>query len=103
MRALEGLVCASCGVAMANFLFWNLGRRRLESGLHRLTARHAIDVLMLAECAIPEGSMLDALSSAGSGTFRRIPALASRGLDLYSRFGPGCFGFPLEGGRSLSD
>jgi hypothetical protein len=83
-------------IAMTTFLFWNLRRRRLEPTLRRLTARHEIDVLMLAECAIPEDSMLDALNVVGQATFRRLPALASRGLDLYSRFDQDCFGSVLK-------
>ncbi len=81
---------------MAGFLFWNLCGRRLEPVLRRLTARHKIDVLILAECAIPEDSMLNALNAEGAGNFRRVPALASRGLDLYSRFDEGCFGSILK-------
>jgi hypothetical protein len=81
---------------MASFLFWNLCGRRLELVLRRLAARHELDVLILAECAIPEGPMVSALNAAGRGTFRRIPALASRGLDLYSRFEPACFGPVLK-------
>jgi hypothetical protein len=81
---------------MAVFLFWNLCGHRLEPVLRRLTARHEIDILMLSECAIPEGSMLDALNAEGQSTFRRVPALASRGLDLYSCFDQGCFGSVLK-------
>jgi hypothetical protein len=77
---------------MAAFLFWNLRGRRLEPVLRRLTARHDIDVLMLAECAIPEDALLAALNAAGQGRYQRIPALASRGLDLYSRLDRTCFG-----------
>lgn len=81
---------------MATFLFWNLCGRRLEPVLRRLTTRYKIDVLMLAECAIPEDLMLNALNAEGQNTFRRVPALASRGLDLYSRFDQGCFGSVLK-------
>jgi hypothetical protein len=81
---------------MATFLFWNLCGRQLEPVLGRLTARHKIDVLMLAECALTESAMLNVLNAAGQGTFRRIPALASRGLDLYSRYDQGCFGPVLK-------
>src|SRR5947209_8282590 len=81
---------------MANFLFWNLCGRRLEPVLHRLTARYEIDVLMLAECDIPEASMLEALDTARQRTFRRVPALAARGFDVYSRFETACFGRPLR-------
>jgi len=71
---------------MATFLFWNLNEKRLETVLGRLTSRHKLDVVVLAECAIPETVMLSQLNAAGQGTFTRVPALASRGLDLYSRF-----------------
>jgi len=59
---------------MATFLFWNLGERRLEPVLRRLTARHQIDVLMLAECAIPEDSMLDALNAEQLPADNRVKA-----------------------------
>jgi hypothetical protein len=81
---------------MASFLFWNLRGRGLGPVLRRLGARHAIDVFMLAECTISESSMLDALNGAGQGTFGRVPALASRGLDIYSRFDRSCFGPVLK-------
>lgn len=77
---------------MASFLFWNLHGRRLEPVLGRLTARHELHVLMLAECAIPEADVLAALDAQGLGAFRRIPAIASRGFDLYCRFDLACFG-----------
>ncbi|MCI0639750.1 MAG: hypothetical protein L0Y72_18350 [Gemmataceae bacterium] len=40
--------------------------------------------------------MLDALNANDRESFRRVPALASRGLDLYSRFDQGCFGSVLK-------
>src|SRR5271170_1031403 len=83
-------------VAMTRFWFWNLCERRLEPVLRRLSSRHEIDVLMLAECTIPERSMLEALNAGGQGTFIHVPALASRGLDLYSLFDLGCFGPVLK-------
>lgn len=83
-------------VAMTSFLFWNLHGRRLETVLHRLAVRHEIDVLILAECKIAEGQMLGTLNMNGRGGFRRIPALASRGLDLYSRLDASCFGPVLQ-------
>lgn len=81
---------------MASFLFWNLCGRRLEPVLPRLATRHGIDVLMLAECVIPTAAMLNAFNTAGAGTFHRVPALASRGFDLYARFDPRCFGPVLK-------
>src|SRR4051812_19782599 len=77
---------------MVTFLFWNLCGRRLEQVLYRLTARHRIDVLMLAECAIPEDAMLRSLNATGQGPFCRVPGVASQRLELYSRFEQRCFG-----------
>jgi hypothetical protein len=51
---------------------------------------------MLAECAIPEDAMLAALNAEGLAPITRIPAIASRRLDLYSRFDQGCFGPVLK-------
>jgi hypothetical protein len=81
---------------MTTFLFWNLGGRRLEPVLRRLTTRHEVDVLILAECQLPKQSMLSALNADGQRTFTRIPALASRGLDLYACFDHSCFGSVLK-------
>src|SRR5438034_464978 len=81
---------------MTTFLFWNLCGHRLEEVLSRLTARHGIDVLMLAECMIPEDVMLNSLNPGGQGPYRRLPAVASRRLDLYSRFDQRCFGPVLK-------
>jgi len=83
-------------VAMANFLFWNLSRRRLELVIQRLAVRHHLDILMLGECEIPEESILNTLNANAKTPYRRIPALASRGLDLYSRFDQRCFGPVLK-------
>ena len=81
---------------MVSFLFWNLRRRFLELVLHRLTIRHDLDVLVLAECAISEDAMLNALNAEGRNTFRRVPALASQRLHLYSHFDQSCFGPVLK-------
>jgi hypothetical protein len=81
---------------MASFLFWNLRGRHLEPVLRRLTARDGVDVLMLAECAIPEEAVLNSLNAAGQGSLNRLPPIASRGLELYSRFDRHCFGPVLK-------
>src|SRR5437870_1731838 len=77
---------------MATFLFWNVRQKRLEMVVRRLVERHAIDVLILAECAIPEQAMLKELNKGVSDTFRRIPMMVWRGIDLYSRWDHDCFG-----------
>jgi hypothetical protein len=79
---------------MITFLFWNLyGRKKdkraarmeaLRTSIARLTVRHEIDVLLLAECEIAEGDMLLGLNSAGIGAYHR-PASRSQRIHLYSR------------------
>lgn len=81
---------------MVAYLFWNLRGRRLEPVLRRLVTRHKLDVLILAECAIPEEVLLGTLNTDDQGAYQRIPAFASRGLDLYSRFEHECFGAVLK-------
>jgi hypothetical protein len=53
-------------------------------------------VLLLAECAIPENAMLHSLNAGRQGPFHRLRPLASRRLEIYSRFDPRCFGRVLQ-------
>ncbi len=43
---------------MLTFLFWNLNKRPLEGVVSALTYQHQVDVLILAEWAIPTATML---------------------------------------------
>ena len=47
---------------MATFLFWNMGKKALEESLFRLAMKHEVDVLMLAECAMEPGAVLESLN-----------------------------------------
>jgi hypothetical protein len=79
---------------MITFLFWNLyGRQKkkqvarmeaLRASVARLTVRHGIDVILLAECEIAEGDIIQTLNAAGVGTYHR-PASRSRRIQLFSR------------------
>jgi hypothetical protein len=48
---------------MAKFLFWNLNKKPLTELIAVLAAEQRIDVLVLAECNIPEVNLLDALNT----------------------------------------
>jgi hypothetical protein len=46
---------------MITFLFWNLNHKLLDDHVARLASRHEVDIIILAECAIPERVIIDAL------------------------------------------
>ncbi len=47
---------------MATFLFWNMAKKTLSEPLFRLVARHEVDVLLLAECVMSPGQVLELLN-----------------------------------------
>jgi hypothetical protein len=47
---------------MLTFLFWNLQKKPLQDSLYRLVERHKVDVLLLAENAVPIDKILLALN-----------------------------------------
>ena len=51
---------------MATFLFWNIARKPLRAEVARLTQRHNVDVLMLAECALTPRQILSSLREGGA-------------------------------------
>ena len=62
---------------MANFLFWNIARKPLSDSLARLAARHALDVLMLAECSLTPRQVLAALNRGGGAWTFAAPFVAA--------------------------
>lgn len=74
---------------MIKFLFWNLNRKPLERRIASLARHHDIDVLMFAECVIPVGHVLSALSEATGRVYHR-PSSDSDSLAIYTRFPPDC-------------
>jgi hypothetical protein len=48
---------------MLTFLFWNLAGRPLAPLVAKLCERHAVDVLVLAECAVPAADLVAAVNA----------------------------------------
>lgn len=70
---------------MLTFLFWNLNRRPLEDAVSSLTYQHQVDVVILAECAIPAATLLPALAEANGQPFY-FPRSNCRAITIYTRF-----------------
>jgi hypothetical protein len=70
---------------MTTFLFWNIRQKPLEAVIANLAHRQAVDVLMLAECAIAPGALLKTLNREGVAQFH-LPDAAYRKLAVYTRF-----------------
>jgi len=68
---------------MLTFLFWNLNKKPLRDSVVRLAGRHEVDVLMLAECAMPPGELLKALNPNKPPKYHLT---ASRKLIVFTRF-----------------
>ena len=66
---------------MLTFLFWNIQKKPLLGRLARLATRHAVDVVMLAECDAKPNAVLAALPP---GSYHWFPG-SGRELQLYSR------------------
>ncbi|MCI0486505.1 MAG: endonuclease/exonuclease/phosphatase family protein [Blastocatellia bacterium] len=83
---------------MTTFLFWNINRKPLESAIVSLVIEHEVDVLMLAECEIPEGVMLRALNPVGKARFY-LTESDCRKIIIYTRFPRESLDSVLEGPR----
>jgi endonuclease/exonuclease/phosphatase family metal-dependent hydrolase len=59
------------GFLMLSFLFWNLKKLPRADIIARLAREHEVDVLMLAECSIPDDSLLAALKDTTGSVFRK--------------------------------
>jgi hypothetical protein len=55
---------------MLTFLFWNLDGRAIPNVVANLARRHDVDVLMLAECAIPVPALLQELNRGNPSPYR---------------------------------
>ena len=72
---------------MATFLFWNMGKKALQEPLFRLVKRHQVDVLMLAECALSPGAVLEVLNRERVEYHFPQTAAPSRGkIRVFTRF-----------------
>jgi hypothetical protein len=63
------------------FLFWNLAGKPLS----RIVAQYRVDVLMLAECEIPQEELNRDITEAGGCTFSTVPCF-SRAVTVLTRF-----------------
>jgi len=72
-----------------NLLFWNMNEKVLPDELRALVAAHDVDVLILAECIMPDVQILEAVNS-GSGRTFALPFSfgPSDRLRFYTRFEP---------------
>jgi len=70
---------------MIRFLFWNINGKSLDSVIADLAVSHDIDVLLLAECALPPHKMLQTLNRGGDLGFRSTFSECER-VAIYTRF-----------------
>lgn len=69
-----------------NFLFWNLNGKDLLRPLAEIARENFADILILAECSIPDVGVLEALNESGAPFFGIVPNLASnRRIRLFSQ------------------
>lgn len=70
---------------MTNFLFWNLCRKPLAERLSLIANKYSVDVIILAECEIAPGLMLETLNRQSSPMFHYCPGLCDK-VAIYARF-----------------
>jgi len=71
---------------MTSFLFWNLNRKPTQSLISRLSSRHEVDVIMLAECSIPPATLLKELNQMNPPLYHYIPQLGCTKIQMFTRF-----------------
>lgn len=72
---------------MLTFLFWNIQKKPILHRVARLCAGHAVDVLILAECAEPVDEVTQGLEANGAGGYSYPLAFSDR-LRVYTRIDP---------------
>ncbi|MDX2043590.1 MAG: hypothetical protein SF097_20400 [Acidobacteriota bacterium] len=70
---------------MTTFLFWNLGKKPLAERLLRIAHSYSVDVLILAECEIAPGLILETLNHQSFPMFHYCPGQCEK-IAIYSRF-----------------
>ena len=70
---------------MTTFLFWNVPQKGVEGIITSVVHAHVVDVLILAECVIPAGSMLLALNATTKRQFHLTKSGKCRRVTIYSR------------------
>ncbi len=70
---------------MLTFLFWNIGRRRIEKLIASAANERDVDILILAECEIPITTLLDSLNDGQKYKFQNCFSMSER-LRVFTRF-----------------
>lgn len=71
---------------MASFLFWNINRKNLQRSIVNLTRRYEIDVLMLAECQIGTGALLNELNKESRFGYHYLPNKDYEKIKVFAQF-----------------
>jgi hypothetical protein len=80
------------------FLFWNLQGRDLRSLVVDLAAEHKVDIIILAECQVPEGAMLERLNSERP-QYELAPTRVCKSITFFSSFSASFFTPVVENAR----
>jgi hypothetical protein len=59
-------------------LFWNLGKQNRDAVISRLIHRYSVDVLVLAECPIPDGVVVSAIERLSGRRFYTTASLCEK-------------------------
>lgn len=70
---------------MITFLFWNLKRKRRQTLVANLASSHKVDVLILAECAIPPDALLVTLNRLKT-EYHYAPSIGCEKVEIFTRF-----------------
>lgn len=81
-----------------NFLFWNVGNRDVRSAIVSVVESTQADILILAEYAGHEDTLVKALYAVGI-SYSAVPQIACTRLIVFSRFSISCFSHKRESGR----
>ncbi len=68
------------------FLFWNLGKRPLQTFVRNIALKYRVDVLILTECLIPPAELLRALNPPGGAEYDYAPGTGCEKIEIFSRF-----------------
>jgi hypothetical protein len=70
---------------MLTFLFWNINKNPIAEIIKNLVDQHQVDVLMLVECEIAPGKMLEALNAESQAEFS-LSICAQKRILVFTRF-----------------
>ena len=71
---------------MTSFLFWNINRKNLQRPIVNLVRKYDIDVLMLAECQIEAGVLLNELNEGYRFSYHCLPDENYEKIKVFARF-----------------